>query len=184
MKISKPKNLTELLREMAEAKAKGAKVKFVNAETGEESDDPPPELKVLETMMGDHEGCGDPECGACNDPAPERNKASPELAARLMEIAAIHASPPHFSIGQFVRYRKDTEIVKRGQGLHIVVDNIDPPFIPDRDAESASGSPVAYRRYDVVIATGSSETGVCKYLADSRELELYPDADKLMKSHS
>jgi len=163
VKATKVGSLEELVRMMAEAKAEGAEVEFVNADQSEM----PPELgKMLK--------------GALIDDA---NKPTTDLARKLMEVAAIHASPPKFERGHFVRYREEVDYVRNGRGLHMVVDVLDPPIKPPFQTKESEGSCVAYRHYDVVIATAHSG-GICKYLADSRELELFPDADKLMKKET
>lgn len=185
-----PKSLQDLLASIKKAHEEGAQVKFINSETGEEGADA--FLRDLMDTIGkgglsgkvlEVEATDCPDCGHAHD-KPGNNAPSPEIAAHLLELAAIHAHPPVLVRGNFVRYRADVDYIKNGRGLHIVVDVLDPPIKPVL-GEDFPGSPISYRRYDVVLATKvGGSGGYCKYLADSRELELFPDADKLLKPNS
>lgn len=180
----KPRSLEELMKLVKQASKEGAEVKFINADTGEEGI--PEELadmlaKATADHDHDHDGDG---CSVCGEDHSKVSVApTGEVASALLDVVALHANPPQFAPGQFVRFRADVQYVKRSRDLHVVVERLKEPFrVPIKDSDD-TGSPYAYRTYDVLIAI-MTKRGICKYFCDSRELEIFPDADKLFGKHS
>lgn len=175
-----PKSLEELLKLVKQAKSEGADVKFINAETGEEG--VPEELKDMLRRAGGDEGCGNADCPACN--TPHGITDSDAGAARaLLNVVSIHAHPPVFQPGNFVRYRDDIKYVRDSRALHCIVEVLKEP-VRMAITNKTEGSNTLYRRYDCYVAKSSKIGGTVIFLADSRELELYPDADKLLGKDS
>lgn len=169
-----PKSIEDLLKTIQAARKSGAEVTFVNAETGEEG--MPDELKHL---LGGSDG----DCPDCGKDHGGITDSSPKAAKALLNVVSIHAHPPTFPPGTFVRYRDDVKYVRDNRALHCVVENLVSPRTMPLDKES-EGSNTLYRRYDCMVAKFSSIGGTVIFLADSRELELYPDADKLLGRNS
>ncbi len=108
-----------------------------------------------------------------------------QQADQLRDALAAYANPHPFNPGDYVRYRSDcNSYIRNGSRLHVVLERISPPLKPD--AMDDPGSNIAYRQYDVILAVTDAQEkgGVLKYIADSRELELWPDGDRLKREHS
>lgn len=175
-----PKNLDELLEIIRKAKSEGAEVEFQNAETGETGAD------ALMDSLRDTlpPGLGDMIAGKIETAlAGSVRPATPEMVQALLDVVAVHQSPPKFKVGQFVRFRPYVTYVKSGGNLHVVTDVLDEPIVVPMDQET-SGYSSAYRRLNVIVAVYVGKHTICKYYADSRELEPYPDIEKLMGKHS
>lgn len=170
-----PKSLEELMKLVKQAKSEGADVKFVNAETGEEG--MPEELAEMLARAVGH------DASTCHDCSGGITDSGPDAAKALLNIVSIHAHPPVFPAGTFVRYRDDIKYVRDRRALHCVVERLDAPLSMAIDKDS-EGSNTLYRRYDCYVAKYSKIGGVVIFLADSRELEIYPDADKLLGRNS
>jgi hypothetical protein len=116
----------------------------------------------------------------------ENDMTDQQQADQLRESMAAYVNPVKFRVGDLVRYRSECKgYIRNHSRLHIIMELIDPPHtIPLCD--SSIGSNVASRKYDVVIGvTDAKEKGcVLKYVADSRELEPYPEAERLTRQHS
>ncbi len=109
-----------------------------------------------------------------------------EQADALRVSMGNYTSPPKIKVGDFVRYRDECQpYIRHHDRLSIVVELIDPPMRPPLEQEDM-GNCITYRSYDCVIATTDHTKvgGVLKYMADSRDLEIFPDADKLKSQHS
>lgn len=190
MNIKKPKDLAELMEMIAAAKSSGSEVKFINTETGEEGDEGfLKALKEAAEISGGGKAC--PDCG--EDHSVLKNSEwdhvppTADTVNLLLNVLAAHQNPPKFKSGAFVRYRDDVKYVKGQTDLHVVLDVLDYSihawdYLGDQGIDSA----LSYRTYDVIIACapGGGSKGVARYLADSRELELYPGADKLFGKSS
>lgn len=190
-KIVAPKNIQELLELIKMAKEGNAEVEFLNAGTGEmvSAEDFMKKMKSgtvkiedvsesgsIDEFLGRHGHTGEEHCPACEEDV--SSKPTSELANKLLEVVVNHQSPVTYKPGQFVRYRERVHYVRNGRQLHCVVENINPPRqVPLNDENE--GSPTNYRKYDILVAT-ESRGGICVYLADSREMEIYPDADRLL----
>lgn len=175
MKVKRPANLKKILELMAKAEKEGAKVEFVNAETGEKG--MPDELKeVLESM-----GCDSHSHGFVEEAAPATEKAD----HALLDIAAIHANPPKWERGQFVRYRPDVHYIKGARELHIVLDVLSTPVVKKPLSDDETGSCLAYRELTILLGCFQEGKGIRKWYADPRELELYPTEEikKLLGNH-
>lgn len=165
-KFEKPKSLEDLMNLVKAAAKAGDDVTFINADTGEEG--LPPELAKLLANDGVRLG------------SKLEGKA---LIHGLLDVVAIHGDPPLFPPGTFVRYRDYVRYVKDPRELHVVVERLkEPKQVPLTDENG--GNCTSYRRYDCIVAKPDTHGGICRYLADSRELELYPDADKLLGKDS
>lgn len=175
-----PKNLEELLEIIRKAKSEGSEVEIVNADTGERG----PESLIEAIREGMPPEIGE-EMAERIEKAMRGNVPQPtaEMVQALLDVVAVHQSPPKFKVGQFVRFRPYVTYVKSGRGLHVVTDVLSEPIRIPLDQES-SGYSSAYRILDVVVAVHVGKTTICKYYADSRELEAYPDIERLMGKHS
>lgn len=117
---------------------------------------------------------------------PKNDMTEQQQADQLRDCMADFVSSKGFKVGDLVRYRNDCcGYIRNGSRLHMVFAVIDPPLsIPLN--EDTIGSNIAYRRYDTVLCvTDTHDKGrVLKYVSDSRELELWPDGDRLKREHS
>ncbi len=106
-----------------------------------------------------------------------------QMADKLLTSFVAFSQPPTLKAGDFVRYRKEVnQYVRNHSRLHVVMALIDPPIkVPVTDDNE--GGPTCYRQYDVVVGVcnGDSNESIMKYLADRRELELFPDGDRLKR---
>lgn len=173
-----PKSLDELMKLIRQANSEGAEVKFINAETGEEG--VPDELVDMLRKATGHEDDTACTCPACRVGITD---SGPDAAKALLNVVSIHAHPQVFAPGTFVRYREDVKYVRDSRALHCVVELVNPPRIMEVTSET-EGSNTLYRKYDVLVAKSSKIGGTAIFLADSRELEAYPDADKLLGKDS
>jgi hypothetical protein len=175
-----PKNLEELLKIIQDAKAQGSEVQIVNAETGEEG----PESLMDAIREELPAGIGDMMADRIGEAF--HGKQSPptsEMVQALLDVVAVHQNPPKFKAGQFVRFRPYVTYVKSAGSLHVVTDVLAEPIRCPIDQDS-SGYYSAYRNLDVIVAVFINKNTICKYYADSRELEPYPDIERLMGKHS
>lgn len=174
MITKKPKNFEEFLKLLKDAKENGDDIEVINANTGESG---PEALDGLLEMVKRKLGGGD------DGPKITDKLSGPALAHALLDVVANHAQVPDFEPGTFVRYRDDVRYVRDSRELSVVVEKINPPrTVPLTDEND--GNCTVYRRYNLIIAKADKHGGVVRYLADSRELELFPDADKLMDKNS
>lgn len=179
MKITKrPKDLNELMDLIKQAAAEGAEVEIIDSVTGEKGVDGL--LRALSGSKG-HEGCGDPTCEAC---ATQPSEDAPRLfnadtVSLLLDVVESHQKPIAFKPGDFVRYRKDVQYVRRGRDLHVILSMIEPPFEAPRKNDDELGGPIAYRTYNCVVGAVTRK-GVARHVVDSRELEYFPK-DELSK---
>lgn len=182
MKKVMPKSMDELMRLIREAQEEGAEVKFINSETGEEGTESL--LAALKKASGvEIEAGGEGNCPTCGEDHTKFHMTpGPEIAHALMDVVAVHAHPIQFKAGQFVRFRPEVQYVKRSRDLHVIVEVLPEPFRLPMTHED-SGSPYAYRVYDVLVAA-MTKHGICKHLVDSRELEIFPDAEKFLGKNS
>lgn len=106
-----------------------------------------------------------------------------QQADKLLEGLVAFTSPKQYKPGDFVRYRAECgSYVRYHSRLHIVLQNVDPPIkVPL--SEDNEGNCVAYRNYDLLVGTSDphQENGILKYYADSRDMEPYPDGDRLKR---
>lgn len=166
MKFEKPKTLEDLMKLVKRASEEGAEVEFIAADTGKSG--LPPELAEL--LAGKGINLGSKLTGKA-------------LIHGLLDVVAIHNSPPVYEPGTFVCYRDYVRYVKEPRELHVVVERLaEIKQVPLTDEND--GNCTSYRRYDCIVAKPDNHGGICRYLADSRELELYPDADKLLGKDS
>lgn len=89
-------------------------------------------------------------------------------------------------IGDFVRYREEcAPYIKQHDRLAIIIGTIDPPMKIEVTEDNV-GSCIAHRQYDTVLATTdhTRNAGILKYLCDKRDLELWPEGEKLNTQHS
>lgn len=104
-----------------------------------------------------------------------------QQADALMAHVAAFTSPPTFKVMDFVRYRPERRgVVRNGDKLHMVVGKIDPPHKVDITYDNMS-DPFTYRQYDlfVSICDVNDKGNILTYAVDSRDLEPYPDGDRL-----
>ncbi len=99
----------------------------------------------------------------------------------LLAAAANHANPTKFKPLDFVRYRKEVQsFIRNSSALHVVVEVFAEkrkiPFTSDSE-----GSHLSYREYDMLIAVCDPfhDGGILKYMADSRDMEMYPGGERL-----
>ncbi len=107
-----------------------------------------------------------------------------QQADQLRDCMAAFVSHKPFKVGDYVRYRNDCcGYIRNGSRLHIVMELIDPPLEVPMD-EADVGSNIAYRKYDTILCvTDKGDKGrVLKYVADSRELELWPEGERLKRA--
>lgn len=112
---------------------------------------------------------------------PANDMTDMQQAAQLRDSMAAYVNPIHFKVGDFVRYRSECKgFIHNHARLHIILEVYAKPIVPPFD-ENAVGSCVAYRKYDVVVGVTCTKTkgAVMKYVADSRDLEYFPDHDRL-----
>jgi hypothetical protein len=117
---------------------------------------------------------------------PKNDMTEQQQADQLRDCMADFVNPKAFKVGDLVRYRNDCcGYIRNGNRLHMVFAIISPALSVPLD-EDTIGSNIAYRRYDTVLCvTDTNDKGrVLKYVADSRELELWPEGDRLKREHS
>jgi hypothetical protein len=116
----------------------------------------------------------------------DNNMTEQQQADQLRDVFVHHTHPPDLKPGDYVRYRSECHAyIRTGSRLHIVLEKLaDPLKVPVTD--DSIGGPVAYRVYDTLIGVTDKSTKGCvlKYYADSRELEPWPDGDRLKRDAS
>lgn len=138
--------------------------------------------KLLEEARKGSSGGG----GSGDSRGPKNDMTEQQQADQLRDCMADYVNHKPFKVGELVRYRNDCcGYIRNGSRLHIVMEVLAPPKEVPLGEEEV-GSNIAYRKYDTVLCvTDVGDKGrVLKYLADSRELELWPEGERLIRTHS
>jgi len=135
-------------------------------------------LRSLEEAQERRKG-GDP---ARKDRIPN-DMTEMQQADALLESYTYYNTRPVFKPGDFVRYRAEmSDIIRNYNKLHVVYEVFPEREMQEIDSDN-EGSPTLYRRYNLIIGLCDprAKGSILKYVADSRDLEPWPEGERLKR---